>query len=256
MERVYRIGFSFLLLFCCFFFSACIDEVTLDVQDMLVERAARTADATFATLRESFEDPMLPGDFSKLHALTNTETYLNFLTQAQDAAVPYQTYQDFLEQAEPDPERYLPFLTQFFAEPTAEDVAVIDYLTQAYRSLRVTNYAALHNFNFAAFMTVFTTNIELGEAILRNERVVTWKERRFGEDADERSRFSKELSDFGTEIEKADARRIQTLLDTYGEDDGMIWLAIREPLLLGQILKDFTDTGLFLAWVDGEFFEK
>ena len=47
--------------------------------------------------------------------------------------------------------------------------------------------------------------------------------------------------------------RAQELLAKHGEQDALIWLALENPVLIGYILKDFTDTQVLLRWMAGEF---
>ena len=55
------------------------------------------------------------------------------------------------------------------------------------------------------------------------------------------------------ETEQADAAFTQELLNEYGEQDALIWLALKDPVLIGYILKDFTDTHVLKKWMRGEF---
>jgi len=61
---------------------------------------------------------------------------------------------------------------------------------------------------------------------------------------------------FADETQEADAEKVKVIIDTHGQDCGLVWLALREPILLGQILLSFTDTDIFLKWVEGEFHRK
>jgi hypothetical protein len=62
-----------------------------------------------------------------------------------------------------------------------------------------------------------------------------------------------EITLYVEEIERTDAVRAQELLAKYGEQDALIWLALENPVLIGYILKDFTDTQVLLRWMAGEF---
>ena len=41
-----------------------------------------------------------------------------------------------------------------------------------------------------------------------------------------------------------------------GEDKGLLWLAIQDPILFGRILDGFTDIEIFRKWTEGDFYKK
>ena len=55
------------------------------------------------------------------------------------------------------------------------------------------------------------------------------------------------------ETEQVDAVYAQELLNKHGEQDALIWIALKDPVLIGYILKDFTDVQVFQRWMTGEF---
>ena len=62
-----------------------------------------------------------------------------------------------------------------------------------------------------------------------------------------------EITLYVKETERADAALAQELLNKHGEQDAPIWIALEAPVLIGYILKDFTDVQVFLKWMRGEF---
>ena len=65
--------------------------------------------------------------------------------------------------------------------------------------------------------------------------------------------FLAELTLYTGETERADAAHAVELLGKHGEHDALIWLALKDPVLIGYILKDFTDAEVFRRWIAGEF---
>ena len=65
--------------------------------------------------------------------------------------------------------------------------------------------------------------------------------------------FLAEITLYVKETERTDATRVGELLGEHGEHDTLIWIALKDPVLIGYILKDFTDPQVFLKWMRGEF---
>ena len=52
-----------------------------------------------------------------------------------------------------------------------------------------------------------------------------------------------------TETEKTDTDWIQAQFEKHGQANGMLWIAVRKPILAGEILTNVSSTDLFLTWV-------
>ena len=93
--------------------------------------------------------------------------------------------------------------------------------------------------------------------VVQEDPIKVWMEARFADMNQEAlQKFFIDFENFVIETEKMDAHQIQELFETHGNEEGLLWIAILEPALTGQILNDFTDTEVFLKWVKGEFFLK
>ena len=257
---------SFYKILCSFLFvllglSACNENVLLEPEVNVLETEQKqngkkfTPKETFTKLRGLFLNPMLSGDLQKLQDLTKNESYLDFLSQEYPAEGPFQTFDAFLETAPPDSQRYLPFLKKFIEHPTVEDITILHQITHGYRNANATQHHILNDPNAVALLH---TVLEKKTAVMEDKKVQKWFERHFQAQEIPVLEFLKTvilpIENFVIETEKEDARRIQDLFNEHGTDDGTIWLAIEEPVLTGEIINNFTDVEVFLAWVKGDFF--
>ena len=271
-----RLHFSviFFLIFspCLLFFTGCSsdpdpDDPSAVESSVVVDEVVHvpTAEDTFVELKALYPNDVLGEELETLGALTETRVYLDFLSYTYGAEEPFTTFADFLETAQPDPQRYLPYLEQFIDNPTEEDVSVLYRITQDYRAGHVLLHQLIVNNEFEPLHLFLILEKQMAYATDRD--IKAWFERRFVPNRNQDNldnpdkegtseRFFAGLPEFALELDKADAARIQTLFDTHGENDGTIWLAIRDPLLTGQILKDFTSKRVFLRWVAGDFFDE
>ena len=86
-------------------------------------------------------------------------------------------------------------------------------------------------------------------SVLEEEPMKAWLELHFPEHD-----FFPTFDNFVTETEREDVLLIQEEFEVHGKDDGLLWLALRNPTLTAEILNNFTNTDVFLKWTDGFFF--
>ena len=219
-----------------------------------------TQEEAFSKIKSLYPNAVLDEEFRTLKDLTTTQTYLDFLSQEYHTEKPFQTYENFLETAQPDQERYLPFLEKFLENPSPKDIAILHQLTQQYRNFNATQYHLFFDENNDVNDAVELVN-KKGLFIMENRDLHKWLEEvRLKAQEGPREAFDFLLTFFAAfenfviQTEKADTHAIQELFVQHGEDDGTIWLALLEPSLTGQIIKDFTNIEVFLNWVKGDFF--
>lgn len=190
-------------------------------------------------------------DFNTLKKVTTSKSYLDFLAQMYPAAIPFETLDGFLHVVPPDPEKYEPFLGEFIEVPTEEDVTNIHHMFLTYRHLNAEMHQMTHNGDILGTANLVFKRVE----VVQKDPIKTWMADRLGDlDQAALQKFFIDFENFVIETEKVDARKIQELFETYEKEEGLLWLAILDPALTGQILNDFTDTEVFLEWVKGEFF--
>ena len=71
---------------------------------------------------------------------------------------------------------------------------------------------------------------------------------------DQVKEFFTAFEHFVIKTEKKDALLIQEQFVKHGKDDGLLWLALRNPTLTAEILNNFANTAVFLEWTNGVFF--
>ena len=205
---------------------------------------------TMAALRLEFPGNVLDDDFSNLREIIESETYLDFLKRTHPQENQFQTFDEFWELASVDTEAYLEFLNTYFkpphAEPTAADVSVLHYMALHERHINVRLY---HGEDKS-----WDTRFEM----MSNDPVNSWIEQRFFfiDDGPDVLLWIKVLVRFSVWTEKLqeeDRESVQALFLEHGVQKGLLRVALEEPVRLGYILKDFTDTQIFKRWVDGEF---
>ena len=205
---------------------------------------------TFSLLQEKFPRPILDRDFETLRKLVSDDIYLDFLRRSHPTDEPAKTFEEFFQTALPPAERYLRFWRKHVEDTDEIDAEAL----AALHKLVLVNWHMLirdlhgEKPNFDAMLPFFTdeeqenpfapfvTNGELSAGRLAN--------------------ILMQMVFFAAETQEADAENVKALIDTYGEDRGLVWLALREPILLGKILLSFTETDIFLRWIDGEFDRK
>ena len=205
---------------------------------------------TMAELRLEFPGNVLDDDFTRIQEIINSDTYLEFLERTYPQENPFQDFDEFWTSAAVDTEAYLEFLNTYFkpphAEPTAADVSVLHYMTLHERYINVRLY---HGEDIA-----WDTHFEM----MSNDPVYSWIEQRFFliDDGPDVLLWIKVLVQFSVWTEKLqeeDRESVQALFLEHGVQKGLLRVALEEPVRLGYLLKDFTDTQIFKRWVDGEF---
>ena len=208
---------------------------------------------TMAALRLEFPGNVLDEDFTRIREIIESETYVEFLKRTYPQENQFQNFDEFWTSAAVDTEGYLEFLNTYFkpphAESTAADVSVLHYMALHERYINIRLY---HGEDVA-----WDTHFEM----MMNDPVYSWIEQRFFliDDGPDIILWIKVLVQFAVWTEKLqeeDRESVQALFLEHGVQKGLLRVALEEPVRLGYILKDFTDTQIFKRWVDGEFSKK
>ena len=217
-----------------------------------IEPIARppTPEETFEQLKRENPGNILDKNFRTLRRLVDSKTYLEFLRRDHPLETRYQTYDAFWEIASAHPSRYMPFLKQALEKPDEEDAADAHLFAEHYRHVLTRGY---HGEDPDAFQDELKKLMDGPGMDIAFKHFID----------DERNAlngfdlvfFTVELLLYVGETEQADAVLAGKLFDKHGEQDGLIWLALEYPVLIGYILKDFTDAEVFRRWIAGEFHE-
>lgn len=215
-----------------------------------IEPVARppTPEETFEQLKRENPDNILDDDFRTLRRLVNSKTYLDFLRRNHPLEDRYRTYDAFWEIAASHPSRYMPFLKQQLKKPDEEDAATVHLFAEHYRHVLTRGYHGedpdTFQDEFAKLMGGPGLNIGFKHFVDDERNVLNALELVF---------FLLELTFYVGKTDQTDAALAGELFDEYGEQDALIWLALEDPVLIGYILKDFTDVQVFRRWMAGEF---
>ncbi len=204
---------------------------------------------TMAALRLEFPGNVLDEDFTRIGEIIESETYVDFLKRTYPQENQFQTFDAFWELASVDVEGYMEFLNTHFkppyAAPTADDVSALHYMTLVARHVNVRLYHGEDK------------KWDMFFEMMSNDPVKSWLEQRFfiGDDADLILMIEVFVRHaiWVKDLQEEDQESIQAFFLEHGTQKGFLRFALEEPVRLGYILKDFTDTQIFKRWMDGEF---
>ena len=203
---------------------------------------------TFSQLKTEFGRNLLDNNFENLRSLTHSEAYLGYLERAFPTDEPFQTFDEFISMTPPPAEWYRSFLEKYFQDIDENDIIAADALIGV---LLRGNFLVYQGGNKLVF---FGSRVKAWQLPIVKE----WIDRRFEVkkgpiDAQKFNNFTKDAETLTKKIDSKQTRFVQNYFDEYGENEGVIWLALQEPLLLGRLLTHFTNAKVFRKWVKGEF---
>ena len=202
---------------------------------------------TFTKLRGMYPNPILGQDLKNIKLLVNSDVYLDFLHREYPIDKPFKNLDEFIEVTPPSADKFESILKNVFENPTEADLINIYRLTLTYRRINVMMLRARKTRNFQDMKTA----IHQKARALSTEPIQTWWQARFsGMDRAEKKRFLVLLETFVLETEIADTLMIQEKFEEHGPDDGLLWIAIENPILVGEILNNFESANVFLEWVE------
>lgn len=203
---------------------------------------------TFSELKTEFGRNLLDDNFRILRLLTHSETYLGYLERAFPTDEPFQTFDEFISMTPPPAEWYHSFLEKYFQDINKDDIVAADALIG---ELLRGNFLAYQGGNKGTFLSSRAKAWRL-------PIVKEWIEQRFEVekgpiDAQKFNNFTKNAEVFSKKNETTYAKLVQDYFNEYGENEGIIWFALQEPLRLRRILDNFTKEKVFRNWVNGDF---
>ncbi len=215
------------------------------------EPIANLEERTFFTLQSAFPSPILDEDFKTLGALANSDTYLAFLSRTFKPVKPFQNFDEFLETVPPDAEKKIrPILKKHLAHLAINDQDIAGFYEFAITDQSVT---ILKNLNFR-FHLMPQRIKEAEERAVKNVPLFRWfPPKDF--DPHIRQAFWKDYVKFVEDANETARKKTQNTLHEHGQDDGLIWLAIQEPRILGIIVNTFIEPVTpadFLRWIELE----
>lgn len=204
----------------------------------------------FTELRSMFENPILDEDFKTLKQITSSKVYLDFLKQTYPTDKPFEKLAEFVKVAPPVTERYKVFLGKHLENLTDADFVNIHQLALIYRRADMIMMHAEKTGKNAEVVSALKEKINAP----REGNIGAWWALRFpGEDQGQTEQFLLNFDKFVTETEKEDTDWIHAQFEAHGQSDGLLWVAIRNPVLMGEILTNCSSTDAFWTWVEQTF---
>lgn len=208
---------------------------------------------TFTKLRDMFPDPLLDEHFKTLKHVTGSKVYLDFLKQEYPTDEPFKTLAEFIKVASPDVERYQAFLKQEFGKLTDTDFIGVHQLTLTFRRANIKFMHAELSTKPALSKSAVKEKLHT----IRKNPIKAWLASRMSDKAlEERIKFFLRVEKLVSATEKADTNWIQAQFEEHGQSDGMLWIAIRRPILMGEILTNCSSPDVLLTWVEQTFIQK
>ena len=235
--------------------TGCADEIldtetTTETREKNAEEkntAHELQQEAFTKLRSMFENPILDKDFKTLKQVTSSKVYLDFLKQTSPTDKPFETLAEFVKVAPPTVERYQVFLKEHFENLTDADFVNLHQLALIYRRADMIIMHAEKTKKHADVADALKEKINSP----REGSIRDWWALRFaGKDQGQMIEFLLNFEKFVTETEKADTDWIQAQFEAHGQTDGLLWIAIRKPVLMGEILTNCSSTDAFWTWVE------
>ena len=257
LKGLYRF---FIVLGICYVFLllGCSDEpdLTLEPKEVTEEKTTggdaevtrkELYEQAFTALQQQFQSPILDEQFETLYRISTSPTYLDFLRNVPPD-IPHQDFETFVKNSPPDAKVYTSVLKKHFGRATEEDIIVVHRLHQVFQKARIAIYHGADQLTVEEKILV--------PAILE-EPIFEWALKRVRDDEENFMVFDEDFQRLSRDIEFANIRKINKALKEQRKeqrpDDGFIWLMLREPVLMGEVLESFTDTEMFLRWLKGEF---
>ena len=250
--------FAVFLFLSMLLFSGCADkpddsftlsEETESVSTLDAVPIANLEERTFAKLQAAFPGSLLDENLKTLRALANSDTYLEFLSRISKQVKPFQTFDEFLDTTPPGAEKKIrPIFKQHLPHLiiNAQDIASFYELATVEQSMIILIHLRVHSRPQHL--------IEAETRARKNAPFFRWFPPKEIE-PHIRQTFWKVFVKFVVDANEIARKKIQDTLHEHGQDDGLIWLAIQEPRILGVVLNAFMDPltpADFLRWIDSE----
>ncbi len=234
-------------------FFSCSGETdgTLKPEDTAEETATGTDaevlyEQTFKALQQAYPSPILDHRFETLHRISSDPVYLDFLKSAYPDVL-HQDFQTFVKNSPPNAEVYEVVWHKHFGKPTQTDIVRVHRLHLIFQKARISIY---HGTDQRAAEDKIISAVQ-------EEPLWRWVVKHFRDNEEGFEAFDADFQRLSRDIELRNIITINKTLedqrDNGRSDDGFIWLMLKEPVMMGEVLENFTDTVIFLKWLKGEF---
>ena len=212
----------------------------------------------FETLKKQFPGEVLDANLETLHLLSDSEEYVQFLTEKYPEHAPFTTFQGFFYTVLPPKTRYFPFFKQQFGVETIEEIDTDElFLAHAFASGTWSFWGCKRGGDTSPPLRGLPSRFGI-QLLITTPQGRKMLERRLGierhrkTDIEDMGRILltfRPLSYFGADQREEDVRWIKTLFEEHGPSEGMLWLAVQDPRLFDRILHTFSTDKTFLKSV-------
>lgn len=203
----------------------------------------------FTLLKTEFPGELLRDEFKTLRKLSEHKRYLNYLSETYAAEKPFKKFEQFPKNVLPPKERYLKYFQEHFNVKNVDEITEREHAIfhQLSEQLWKIDVQQLHGEEMTPdammpFLMKGIMNKDVQEWMVQR-KIVTQENA-----GPQIGQFLLSLMVFNLDIVIKDIEGTKTLLETHGQNDGLIRLAIQKPLLFARILSSFNDTDVFLTW--------
>ena len=256
-----------LITFCLFFFlSVGISTADMHMIDKHEDREPTALEKeTFDLLKKKFPGEILDENLKTVHELAESLEYKTFLEKAYPDAKPIPAFAEIINFEEvihkklPPKERYLTYYTEQFFVQTPDEVTDAEHFLVHHQATGTWIYHAIIQGNDTPKRTEGLRLPSRNTAKLMGTPLYRkMLDDRFGIDPNEEMRLIMRMVVVHVKIPilnmtkthlVTDAQWIASLLERHGTTDGMLWVALQDPILFERIRYAFTTDRTFLAYV-------
>lgn len=213
---------------------------------------------TVSLLERKFSHQLLDRELKTLRELSDSDEYVNFLSKKYPEQAPFTTFQDCFYRVLPPKELYFDaFFKKQFDVQRIEDVGDDEFfIAYAYMAAYWT-MGAYERGGDQSPVQRLNNYYRIGQYILaKTPKGRQFLYHRLGIDPTTKHvpwllilDTFEPLLWLATPIREEDGRWIKSLFDKYGQDEGMLRLAVQDPMLLDRILYTFSTDTTFLKWL-------
>ena len=211
-----------------------------------------------ALLKKKFDYPLLDTELKTLRELSDSDEYVNFLSKKYPEQAPFTTFKDCFYKIRPPKELYFEvFFKKQLDVQRIEDVGDDElFIAYAYMAAYWT-LGAYERGGDQSPVQRLNSCYRIGQYILaKTPEGREFLYRRLGIDPTTKHvpwllilDTFEPLLWLATPIREEDGRWIKSLFDKYGRYEGMLRLAVQDPMLLDRILYTFSTDTTFLRWL-------
>ena len=208
---------------------------------------------TFARLKKKFPSAILDRNLKTLRELAESPAYLNFLSVKYPHLAPFNAFADVADNVVPAKTRYLTFCREHLGISTAAEITDAEQFVIHHV---VTASWHTHAHNRSGEKATYPGKVSRsGVAIFSEPKGKKLLERRLGIPSTDKLtplawRVTLKVFMYIVPIAEAhlleDIRWVKMLFEKHGQSDGMLWVAVQDPILFDRILHTFSTDTTFL----------